>query len=463
MNKLFKYIFIICFILILVKPITATIFCFISIGYFILNYLNNKQENSILSGLLFFYFCSHLIGATHSKFIEDMYDEYGWRAIGKFDFSISSYLNIYTIISLNFILLFTIIILFNKYISRVRHNNFYIKHDSNIVNFNKTKFRLSGSLGSGLIISFLILSLFISIISFDYGIGLHGGEEVLLPYKLTGIIIIVRGYLIPAIILFIYSTIKPKFYLNLFIILIGVLIGIYSGSKGVALFYILPVIMFLIKAKSNKKKILAFLLFIIAFQSASYSQALFSLFPGMSSFQHLNVMLSFSQNVSGNEFDLLFYLEQIVGIVHRFYGFQDAVLGSQYKLTPNLSNLINYFYSGSPSIIMPNVTSELFGLQFPDGMQIGVAIGWIGIGTYLYVQNKIIWILFIFISGLILFIISDLLNRSFKKNSIFKQAISLMIAVIFLSADISVLYRVIFILLIYTFILKTYINKYQKK
>jgi hypothetical protein len=322
---------------------------------------------------------------------------------------------------------------------------------------------LSGSLGSGLIISFLILSLFISIISFDYGIGLHGGEEVLLPYKLTGIIIIVRGYLIPAIILFIYSTIKPKFYLNLFIILIGVLIGIYSGSKGVALFYILPVIMFLIKAKSNKKKILAFLLFIIAFQSASYSQALFSLFPGMSSFQHLNVMLSFSQNVSGNEFDLLFYLEQIVGIVHRFYGFQDAVLGSQYKLTPNLSNLINYFYSGSPSIIMPNVTSELFGLQFPDGMQIGVAIGWIGIGTYLYVQNKIIWILFIFISGLILFIISDLLNRSFKKNSIFKQAISLMIAVIFLSADISVLYRVIFILLIYTFILKTYINKYQKK
>jgi hypothetical protein len=174
-------------------------------------------------------------------------------------------------------------------------------------------------------------------------------------------------------------------------------------------------------------------------------------------------MLSFSQNVSGNEFDLLFYLEQIVGIVHRFYGFQDAVLGSQYKLTPNLSNLINYFYSGSPSIIMPNVTSELFGLQFPDGMQIGVAIGWIGIGTYLYVQNKIIWILFIFISGLILFIISDLLNRSFKKNSIFKQAISLMIAVIFLSADISVLYRVIFILLIYTFILKTYINKYQKK
>jgi hypothetical protein len=172
-------------------------------------------------------------------------------------------------------------------------------------------------------------------------------------------------------------------------------------------------------------------------------------------------MVSFTQNVSGNEFDIFFYLEQIVGIVHRFYGFQDAVLGSQYKLTPNISTLINFFYIGSPGIIMPNVTSELFGLQFPDGMQIGVAIGWIGIGTYLYVQNKIIWILFIFFSGLILFIISELLNRSFTKNSIFKQAISLMIVVIFLSADISVLYRVIYILLIYNFILKINRNKYQ--
>ena len=222
----------------------------------------------------------------------------------------------------------------------------------------------------------------------------------------------------------------------------------------------IPIIIFLITSRSNKKKILAFFLFIIAFQSASYSQALFSLFPGMSSLQHLQLIFSFSQNVSDRDFDLLFYLEQIVGIVHRFYGFQDAVLGYQYTLSPNLINLFNYFYTGSPSVIMPNVTLELFGLQFPDGMQIGVAIGWIGIGTYLFIQNKIIWILFIFISATILFILSILVNSIFNKSSIFKQAFSLMISIIFLSADINVLYKFIFVLFAYSIVLSL---KHSKK
>ena len=85
-----KYFFVILLILSITKPITSLIFCFISIFYLILRHISKVYENSILSGLLFFYLCSHLIGSIHSKFIEDRYEEYGWRAIGKFDFSLSS-------------------------------------------------------------------------------------------------------------------------------------------------------------------------------------------------------------------------------------------------------------------------------------------------------------------------------------------------------------------------------------
>ena len=173
----------------------------------------------------------------------EKYKEAIWHSIGfyKFDYSqtfdalavITAYLSLFVIIAL----------IFDKLLLKPYQLNTPYGHNNifqNLSRYSKYSFVL---------IALIMLQFFLSYIMFTYRIGIVGiRPEANLPFRIAGILYYYRYLVIPIIIfLLIFSNHNKKNYIILFLVLIEALVsGIFSVSRVIVVFHLLPVILFLI-------------------------------------------------------------------------------------------------------------------------------------------------------------------------------------------------------------------------
>jgi hypothetical protein len=435
----------------------------ISIISLLLFIISKKLNNSTLLFFILFFTFTNVFGVPHAIINSESFEYSGWKAVKNFDFSYSYFAKIYVIAFCYVFLLVFIIFCLNKLkyfqVSRI---------DLASLNFHlQLRKKVNQSFAHSLTIVFiLILIVLVSIIGFQYQIGLSGIAPYKLPFKMVGILHFVRGLIAPIIIILIASKIKLSFSIRFFILISALLIGVFSGSRGTTLFYLFPLIIHNIDKINFKTIIFKLFLLILGFLIATASQAIYTLTPGLNYYQQLvsifEIGLDPYDSMQGSFMQLI---NQIIGIAHRFYGFQDYVLAYQYQGSMNIRSFILFIFSGNPEHLVKDITNLLYGLEFPEGSSFGVAMGLIGISIASFNSNFLVSILLIFYIA-ILIVFSNKLLISFKsvpklRNffTIIYTISSLIFSLILISGRLDFFYLVLFSIIILKYIFT--INFYQ--
>jgi len=452
-------IFFIAFINLKASVITFALFILI----LILIYFAKLTKNRLLFSFVFFFAFANLIGVPHAIINSDSFQYSGWKAIKDFDFSYNYFARVYSVafISILFICFFVKLIGRVKYLSINRSTNVIspLHPISNATSVVSNKLKL-------VIVSILISTVITSIIGFEYRIGLSGVEPERLPFKLVGIFHISRSLLLPFLLLWLFSRINFNYSLNIFLIISSLLIGVFSGSRGTTLFYLLPLIMYNWQKNKLITKVFKIILLIFAFLIPTASQAIYTLSPGLNWNQQLNALFVIGLDpygsIQGSYYE---FINQILGIAHRFYGFQDYVLASQYRGNISVWNLLSFIFSGNPDYLVKDVTFLLYGLKFPEGSSYGVAMGLIGLSIANFNSNILIALSLLFYIALLIAIVNKVLIsfmeikqlRSFFE--IIYMASCLILSLILISGRLDFFYLVTFLIIIFRLLINF---KYKK-
>lgn len=438
----------------------------LSLGLF---YFAKMSKNLVLLCFVLFFVFTNLIGVPHAIINSESFQYSGWKAIKDFDFTYGYFVRVYSIAFMSVFLLIYFVYCLGKikYFKVPRFDVFSLK-----LQLPTKKFKYQSFYYSLLIVLILILIVVVSVVGFQHQIGLSGVAPTKLPFKMVGILHFGRSLVAPFIILLLASRTNLSWLLRFFIIVSGLLIGIFSGSRGTTLFYLLPLILDNWQKISLKSILFKLSLMIAGFSIATASQAIYTLSPGLNWYQQLNVLFEIGLDpYDSMQGSISEFVNQILGIVHRFYGFQDYVLAYQYEGSVSIQNFFSFVFSGNPDYFVKDVTYMLYGLEFPEGSSFGVAMGLIGIAIVNFNLNILVLILLLaYIALLIVFANKVLISfQSFNELSHFFDIIyfvsSLVLSLILISGRIDFFYLVISSILALRFIynLKLKFFKTKKK
>jgi hypothetical protein len=121
-------------------------------------------------------------------------------------------------------------------------------------------------------------------------------------------------------------------------------------------------------------------------------------------------------------------------------------------------DFFSFVLSGNPDYLVPDITSVLYGLEFPEGTSYGVAMGWVGLSIASFNSSIIIAILLIFYLAFLIVLANRILIRFqalplFKNFDVTYLVLSLMISLILISGRIDFFYLVISIIWVLKFFL----------
>lgn len=424
---------------------------FVIFTYLILKSLVIK--NNLLTMILSLSGIAHVIGAPLFILNKKDYSYSGWNAVKDFDFTPSFFLKVYaySISSIIFLVLFTTLI--QKYfitkesISREKS----LKKDNN-------RYSLPWSI---LFFLLLVLSIFTAIFMYVNNIAILGIESDRLPFKLVGILFYFRGYVLPVILFLVYKKTSRSFFVSLSFILVALIVGALSASRGVTLIYLFPVLLEILNKKfALKHFILILFLIILGYFTTSLTRDAMYSSTGLSIVELSTLILNTSSSFKSDE-GLLYSLLSIISTMsNRLYGAQDSVLAYQYVLVNPWESFINFIFSGT---LVNDLAGELYGLEFLPGMGYGVGLGLVALFVMIGKSNIFLMLISILFFSILISYVNYLLKKAFFNYEINKytQVYYLFLFLIgFNFVQATLVYIYVSIIITYLII---YIKQYQKK
>ena len=285
---------------------------------------------------------------------KDKFTHPGWRSVGNFDFISTSYL-FPLFVALFFLFIF---VLTASYFDKVFKIPIY-KINSFDNNLSRIKNQEYSGIEKLIIIIFpffVFLNLFIFYFMFTYQIGVTGITPIYLPYKITGILYYYRLLLLPLIYIWFVSFIKDKIPSRFLIFLLFIsanFAALISGSKGLYILHMLPVLIYLVKWRYYKLLIVSSLFLFISLPAYSLIR---------------NIIYPLTYEFSGTpDFSTLLYLPEYIfniisikpmSIIENAFLYIGRALG----IRELLMTIYNPIQINNINIIFNN----FFGLKFLD-------------------------------------------------------------------------------------------------
>jgi hypothetical protein len=406
-----------------------------------------KTKNNLLIFAVILAAISNVVGAPIIILNQDNYQYSGWNAVKSFDFSNLYFLKIYSIEFLNLFLLIIFTYIINYKIVKSKFINKLIPSKKvNISTSNKS----SSNKWDILMIINLFFILFI--ISFMYlnQIAIMGVEGDKLPFKLVGILFYTRGYLLPILSFILYNKSSKNTILSFFTILVSLIIGLLSASRGLTFIYMFPVIIhIIISIKSSFKYFIVTFLILFAYMLTSISRSVLFNDTQLNFIDLVSQIFSSESEFKSDNGILKSFINIIGTISNRLYGVQDLILTYQYKLNDPYASF-NSFILSNPVIDDPAI--ELYNLEWLPGQAFGVGLGLMGIFTLFFKVNFILYLLVCLFSSFLISVLNLILNKYFY-NYTNNSYNPLYFLVLFFSAFNLVQGSFIFLYLILIFIL----------
>ncbi len=372
---------------------TFTPFIFLIFNIISLSLIHFSFKN-IKSISINFYLISFLFG--YNIFLpillifKDQFPHPGWRSVGYFDFKASSFIFPLSL-SLAFIFLFILFAwIFENLIKLPNYS--WNNNPTEIPKNKNNKFFLNEKII--FFISLLIISLnaFINYFMLIHKIGISGVVPQELPFKLVGILYYYRLLIVPYIYFRIGALLSNKTTSRLIILLIFILVNftaLVSGSKGLYVLHMLPVIIYLIKWKNYKT-----LIFSLIF--------LFISLPVYSLMKNIIYSIHYQFEEDLLSLDLLLYLPQYIFetvlkdpgqiiqsaflLIGRFLGIRELLMTVYNSIEiVNPSIIFHYFYGLKFLDVNNFVPLDLTGIKLPEGR--GFAAG-VDLISYCYLSTR---------------------------------------------------------------------------
>jgi hypothetical protein len=418
--------------------------------------------NNLLRASIVLISIANVVGTPIVILNKDNYSYNGWNAIKDFDFSNAYFFSIYAYSLLSIIALIGFVSFFEFSFAKLKLVIFKSAKDTDLENFksiNKTKLLNNPTKYNTLFIFLMGISACLAIFMYINKIGILGVEPEPLPFKIIGILFYLRGYILPIFIFYMFNKTSQSTVLMFITVLISIIMGVFSASRGIGFIYLFPVIAVLLIRKITLFRIVISL-FLILFcymlttigrdiiyssldQSVSPGELLSGVFEGRSEFHSVDGLFVSLLNIVGT-------------ISNRLYGIQDQILAYQYILNEPWSSFGNFLLMEP----IADIAKDLYGLEFLPGQGYGVGMGIIGTFVMIGRSDILLFIFGIVVYALIAVIVNQSLNLLFFYKNIKKYHnlyyMALFIAAFnYIQSTLSYLY----FLVIFCFMLKFLMNK----
>lgn len=441
------------FLLVIFNSQAALLFLTLIFFFGLIILIASKIKNSLYLGILILGSIAHVIGAPLFLLNKDSYNYSGWNAVKDFDFSSAYFFNVYTLVIISLFFLTLFVYLFELIFRKVRPNKsekIISLNDSHSSSQNRFKWSI-------VLVIMSLIGIALAVFMYIKNIAILGIESERLPFKLVGILFYFRGYGLPLLLFIVYRKSLQTNFIAIFIVIVALIIGGLSASRGVTFIYMFPVLVMIISRKFSLKNIsIGFLLILIGYMSTSLIRDILYSNTSMSLFDLPYLLLSTESSFKSDDGFIISFLNIISTISNRLYGAQDSVLAYQYTLDDPWNAFANFIISGS---LVEDLAGELYGLIFLPGMGYGVGLGLIGVLVMLGRAN--IFLLFVaIIFFALLIVITNKVITNYFLNSRTKELpqiyylILFITAFNFLQATLSYIYMIILIFLLITFFKK---------
>jgi hypothetical protein len=330
------------------------------------------------------------IGGLSFLLSADTWEHSGWRAVGDFSFASADYLRIQFHVWIMLTIALGTAIL-------IPHRG-SIAAGPRLTHALQRRASREGTAGYGIALFALIaLAIPLNLAMYNWRIAMVGITPPELPYRLSGILFYLRGYLLPAAILVLFSRSRRGVALTWLVLGYALLAGITAASRGTFLLSSLPVLVW----NAARLGRLAALAFYVTVGMVIISFAKVALYAN----PHLSIVELGSSLSSGARLSGSDLLDMVIVIVQRLGGPQDVVLAWQFPYNTPIFAIFSYFASVPPPV---DIARDVFGLHLPPEMSFGVAMSHSGWAFLLWNGSYPRLILFGILTGLVL----ALLERS---------------------------------------------------
>ena len=397
-------------------------------------YLATKIRNNVLIAAISLAAIANVIGTPLFILNKEKYSYDGWNAVKDFDFSTISFLNIYAYSFTSILLLVGFVWIIEKY--NPEHLSVYFKNNENeisrnILDSNINKKKKSKFTWSFVFFIFYIITVAIAVFMYINKIGILGIEPERLPFKMVGILFYLRGYILPITLFVIFNKTSKSILLMVLVIILAIMMGALSASRGITFIYMFPVIVGILNKKVSFQRVaLVAALIVLSYVVTSMARDIIYA-NAEQSLSIIDLLLGLLGSSSEFQSDrgLFFSLLNVISTIsNRLYGAQDMVLAYQYVLIDPWSSFGNFLLTEP----IADLAKELYGLEFSPGQGYGVGMGLLGIFVMIGRADVLLLVAAILFFSLLAVLINRLLTHLFilKQTEKFYQLYYLILFIV---------------------------------
>lgn len=413
---------------------------FNALGYFVF-----LKINSIFIKFKFlFFYIGYLISMPIVFINKEQFTRNGWSGIGDYNFELTKTFEALLLVSL-YIFIFVLV---SFIVDRVLIKKYKIQEAQ--LSFNPLKALRKYRY---IFVVLLIFQLYLSYFMMQYKIGIVGLIPEELPFRLVGALYYYRYIVIPIIAgLLLFSNFGRKNNFFIFIIILeATLSGVFSASKSVAIFHMIPVIAYLLTVNRNKLSIaMLFLTFAITSIASLVRNLLFYLDDLHS--VTFTTLIDYFVSYEGFNFEYIFKMISV--IITRIGGYQEF-FATYFNDLKHVD--INLFFEGVLGFNFFsnhnfNIMRDIYGFEAPEGYSFGIAIDPI---SYLYLSSSNILVVILLITIWVVLLIGtekilNIIFIKYIKNSLYIIILNIYILLAMVNPNIKVIF---FNIPIYLFLL----------
>tara|TARA_B100000212_G_scaffold342100_1_gene327597 strand:- start:16623 stop:17849 length:1227 start_codon:yes stop_codon:yes gene_type:complete len=344
---------------------------------------------------------------------KDKFPLIGWRSVGFFDFKASSFIFPLSL-SLTFIFLFILFAWIFENLLKLP-NYSWINNSKEIRDKKNKKIIFNEKIIFFISLLIITFNAFINYFMFTHKIGITGVAPQELPFKLVGIIYYYRLFIVPYIYFRISALLSKKTISRLIILLIFIsanFTALVSGSKGLYVLHMLPLIIYLIKWKNYKTLICSLLFLFLSLPAYGLMRnIIYSIhYQFEEDFLNLDVLLYLIQYISETVFkDPGQIIQSAFLLIGRFLGIRELLMTVYNPIEiVNPSIIFHYFYGLRFLDVNNFVPLELTGITLPEGRGFGAGVDLISY-CYLSTRNPIFFTILVAILSFSFILIEKLL------------------------------------------------------
>lgn len=449
--------------LVTVDQQAACMFLILLLVFGLLIYFSRKTNNNVLTSIVSLAAIAHVLGAPLFIVNKEDYSYSGWNAVKDFDFSNFMFLNVYaySISSLLLVILFTGI-LESIVTNGIGKSLAFQSNFEKAAYFDKEPTHRNTISWNIILIFLLILSLVLAIIMYINNIAVLGIESERLPFRLVGILFYLRGYGLPIILFIVYRKTSQSGFLSVLFILVALIVGALSASRGVTFMYLFPILVGILVVKISVQRIILVVgLVILGYFTTSLTRDIVYSTSNLSLWDLPSLLISSKSSFSSDDGMFLSLLSILGTMSNRLYGAQDSVLAYQHVLVDPWLSFFDFIVTGS---LVSNLAEDLYGLVFLPGAGYGVGLGLMALLVMIGRADIFLLIFAALFFAILIVIINRLLQRLFfnKQSGKYFQLYYLILFISsfnFLQSSIPYIYTILFS----TWLLGFFFNRKFKK